>query len=542
MILSPETGNVKFFPNKFANFTKLIPAIGGNNKERTKICTWGIGMFRESKNVPPETGEDAPITAAAMEAVFADCYDYESRELHIGGREANRVRLCFIDGLVSGSDVAEQIIKPLTDPGRFGGEAVGSRAISMMLGGSVYVYTAKSRKALGEAVTDLLNGFCALIFDAERTAVTFEVKSQQRRSVDAPKEEKVVKGAKDAFVETMKVNTTLVRRKLRNPHLKIKEFSLGERAKTAVTLVYIDGFTNAGIVAEAARRVSRIEAEGVLTSSVIEENIVDNYRSPFPQVISTERADKFCMNLLEGRVGILADGLPLGFLVPGTFSQFMKVPEDHSAHYLVSSALTLLRYASVALTLLAPAFYVAVAMYHQEMIPTRLMQSMIDARASVPFPTAMEVIMMLLAFELLQEAGIRLPSPIGETVSIIGALIVGQSAVEASVVSPVVVVVIALAGIAGYTMPNQDMGSALRLCRFFLVLAAIALGMFGVATGCGLLIYHLASLESYGVPYMTPFAGAEGRHLGRALLRRPMTVKRDREPELKTGSGGEARL
>ncbi len=494
------------------------------------------------KNKQPEVSQEAPVTAAAMEAVFSDCYDFESRELNIGGNPGNTVRLCFIDGLVSGSDVAEQVIRPLTDPGRFGANVRGEQAAAMLLGGSVYVYTSKCRRKLGEAVEDLLNGFCALIFDSQGEAVTFEVKSQQRRSVDAPKEEKVVKGAKDAFVETLKVNTTLVRRKLRNPHLKIREFTLGERARSAVALVYIDGFTNPDLVAEAGRRISAIRAEGVLTSAVIEENIVDNYRSPFPQTISTERSDKFCLNILEGRVGILADGLPLGFLAPGTFSQFMKVPEDHSGHFLVASALTILRYLSAVLTLLAPAFYVAVAMYHQEMIPTRLMQSMIESRSSVPFPTAAEVILMLLAFELLQEAGIRLPSPIGETVSIIGALIVGQSAVEARVVSPVVVVVIALAGIAGYTMPNQDMGSALRLCRFLLVLAAIFLGMFGVATGCAILVYHLAGLESYGVPYMSPFAGSEGRHLSRALLRRSMAVKRDREPELHTGRGGEAKL
>ena len=501
-------------------------------------------MLRGKANAPapPEIGEDAAVSAAALEAVFQGCYDFEARDVNIGGDTQRKARLCFIDGLVSGSDVAQQVIRPLTDPARFGDVRDGGAVIEMLVGGSVYVYTAKRRDKLGPLAGDLLNGFCALIFDKERTAVTFEVKSPQRRSVDAPKEEKVIKGAKDAFVETMKVNTTLVRRKVRNPHLKIRSFNLGRRADTAAALVYIEGFTNEGIVAEATRRLEGIRAEGVLTSAVIEENIVDNPRSPFPQIISTERSDKFCMNLLEGRVGIFVDGLPLGFLAPGTFSQFMKVPEDHAGHFIVASALTLLRYMAVFLTLLAPAFYVAVAMYHQEMIPTRLMQSMIEARASVPFPTALEVILMLLAFELLQEAGIRLPSPIGETVSIIGALIVGQSAVEASVVSPVVVVVIALAGIAGYTMPNQDMGSALRLCRFLLVLAAIALGMFGVATASAILTWHLAGLESFGVPYMSPFAGSEGRHLSRALLRRSMTVKRDREPELKTGGGGEAKL
>ena len=365
------------------------------------------------------------------------------------------------------------------------------------------------------------------------------MKSPQRRQVSEPKEEKVVKGSKDAFVETIRVNTSLVRRKLRDKRLKIRQMTLGEKSGTIVSVVYRDGFTNKEMVEETCRRLGDIKCEGVITTAVIEENICDDPRSPFPQLISTERPDKFALNILEGRVGILVDGLPLGYLAPGTFSQFMKVPEDESEHFIVASAITVLRYISFFITLLLPGFYVAVAMYHQEMIPTKLMQSMIEAKQSVPFPTAVEVLMMLVAFELLQEAGLRLPSPIGMTVSIIGALIVGQSAVEARVVSPVVVVVIALAGIAGYTMPNQDMASALRLFRFLLTLTAILLGMFGLAVGSALILYHLSGLESFGVPYMTPFAGARGRYMGRALLRRSMRVRRERDPLLGTEEGEE---
>ncbi|MGM9521005.1 MAG: spore germination protein [Oscillospiraceae bacterium] len=491
--------------------------------------------FKKPPAPPPPPDMQAPVTAAGIEAVFSDCYDFETRELHIGGDENRKAALCFVDGLVSGSDVAEQVIRPLTSPMRFNSGTDMPGVISMLLGGSVYVYTAKKRTTVSDAVEDMLNGFCAIVFDGENTAVTFEVRSQERRQVSEPKEEKVVKGSKDAFVETIKINSTLVRRKLRNPKLKIRQYTIGEKTDTMAALVYLDGFTNGEIVEEAGRRLSAIKTEGALTSAVIEENLVDNPKTPFPQVMSTERPDKFCMNILEGRVGVLVDGLPLGYLAPGTLSQFMKVPEDHANHFLVASGLTLLRYISMFITLLLPAFYVAIAMYHQEMIPTKLMQSMIVSKQSVPFPTAVEVVMMLAAFELLQEAGLRLPSPIGETVSIIGALIVGQSAVEAKVVSPVVVVVIALAGIAGYTMPNQDMGAALRVCRFLLVLLAIALGMFGLAIGFVLILYHLSTLESFGVPYMTPFAGSEGRYFGRALLRKSMKVKKDTEPALKTG-------
>ena len=492
-------------------------------------------MFRKiftKKSTGDETDPSSPVSAAGLSAVFADCYDFESRELMLGGDKTKKVTLCFIDGLVSGSDIAEQVIRPLTSELRFSPETSLADSAELMLGGLVYVYTAKKREKLGDAVSDLLNGFCAVIPDGEQTAVTFEVKSKENRSVDAPKEEKVVKGAKDAFVEVLKVNTTLLRRKLRNRDLKIKELKLGEKTNTQAALIYMDGFTNKRIVDEAEKRLSAIKTEGVLTAAVIEENIADNAKTPFPQIIMTERPDKFAMNILEGRVGIMVDGLPMGFLAPGTFSQFFKVPEDHANHCIIASAMTLLRYLSLILSLLLPAFYVAVAMYHHEMIPIKMMQSIIDAKQSVPFPTAFEVLAMLVAFELLQEAGLRLPNPIGETVSIIGALIVGQSAVEAKVVSPVVVVVIALAGIAGYTMPSQDMSAALRICRFALVILAILMGLFGMAVGVSLLIYHLASLETFGVPYMSPFAGADGRHIARALLRYPMKKKRDAEPEL----------
>lgn len=238
-------------------------------------------------------------------------------------------------------------------------------------------------------------------------------------------------------------------------------------------------------------------------------------------MIRTERPDRFCMNLLEGRVGLIVDGLPMGYLAPGTFSQFFKVPDDDARHFLVASFLTVMRYFAFSLALVLPAIYVAIVMYHQEMLPMRLLLSIIDSRKAVPFPSAVEVLMMLIAFELLQEAGLRLPNTIGQTVSIIGALIVGQSAVEARVVSPVVVIVVALSGIAAYCMPDQDMSSAVRLFRFLLVIAAILGGMFGVILGFGGIIYHLCTIESFGVSYMEPFAGGNGKKL-HALTRFPL--------------------
>ena len=283
---------------------------------------------------------------------------------------------------------------------------------------------------------------------------------------------------------------------------------------------------------EVLRRLDAIDIDGLLTAGDIEEYIVDSPRSPFPQLLHTERPDAFAIHLLDGRVGVLVDGLPLGFVLPAGLAAFMRVPEDSSDHFLVASMLTLLRWAALFLSLCLPAAFVAVSMYHQEMLPVKLLLSMTAAKQYVPFGVAAEVIAMLLSFELLQEAGLRLPDPVGQTASIIGALIVGQSAVEAKVVSPIAVIVVALAGICGYVMPSRDLGSAVRLCRLVFVLAAVLLGLYGLIGALALLILHLATLESFGAPYTAPFTDRDAPGALIGLIKRPNTADKFRSPHL----------
>ncbi|MBQ6540337.1 MAG: spore germination protein [Oscillospiraceae bacterium] len=480
-----------------------------------------FGNSAENRNTAPKPGDR--VSSQAVEDTFRDCFDFVKRTIRVGGGGAE-VTLCFLDSLVNGEAVASTVIRPLTDSLRFTGTAAAGEIAGKMVSGVTYTATVKRRDSLRDTVTDLLNGYCAVILDAEGAAVTFEVKSTDARAVEAPKEEKVIKGSKEAFTEVLKTNVTLVRRRLRDPMLKAKTVTVGDRSATAVAIVYIQGFTKPEMVAEAEKRLSAIRSDGVITAAAIEENIADQPISPFPQLIYTERADKFCLNLLEGRVGIIADGLPLGYLAPGTFSQFFKVPEDAANHFMIASVLTFLRYAAMVITLILPAFYVAVAIYHHEMLPAKLMESVIEAKKSVPFPTAAEVTLMLIAFELLQEAGLRLPNPVGDVVSIIGALVVGQAAVEARVVSPIVVIIIAVAGISGSAMPSQDMASALRISRFVLVILSIVGGLFGIVMGVVMLVWHLSTLETFGVPYMTPFAGGDRKKTSRALVRKPLNT------------------
>lgn len=496
--------------------------------------------FLKSKKpeVPPhpaaEPRYNMPINEENLKTLFSDCTDFEIRTVLLGGNKRNQAALCFVDGLVSGETISDKILRPLTTDVRFFEAVEPAKAIELMEGGVVYNHSVKYRDSMDDLVSDLLNGFCAVVFDTEGKALSFETRSGDKRSIGEPSSERVLKGAKDGFVETLRANSTLIRRKIKTTDLKMKDTTVGRRTKTAVNIIYIQNLTNPELVAEVEKRLDKIDIDGLLAAANVEEYITDNPNTPFPQLIYTERADKFCMNILEGRVGLIIDGLPYGYVLPGTFSQFMKVPDDNANHFLTASYLTLLRYFCLAVTLLLPAFYVAIAMYHQEMLPTKFLMSIIESKKDVPFSTATEVLGMLIAFEALQEAGLRLPGPVGQTVSIIGGLIVGQSAVEAKVMSPVVVVIVAVAGITGYTTPNQDMASAVRIIRFLLVLAAIIAGMFGIAVGGVLVIYHLSTLETFGTPYLMPFVDSGGRELWNAIFRPALRKSKYREDGLNT--------
>ena len=274
-----------------------------------------------------------------------------------------------------------------------------------------------------------------------------------------------------------------------------------------------------------------IDEQALLGRGDLEPYLTRRPRALLPQLGQTERPDKFAGALLDGCVGLLVDGLPMGYLLPTTFRLLMHTPEDEAHNYLLASALIVLRYFALALSLTFPALYVAVAMYHQEMIPAKLLLSVIQAKQQVPFSVPAIILFMLIAFELLQEAGLRLPNSIGQTVSIIGALLVGQSAVDAKIVSPVAIIVVALAGIAGYTLPNQELSNAVRLLRLALVLAAALAGLFGILAMLGLVIWYLCTIDSDGVAYMAPFVDSERPALWRTLLRRPQPDNKFRPPE-----------
>lgn len=493
-------------------------------------------LFRREKSgddihVRREPAYTGAVGRKTLEDIFDGCSDFQSREIRPGLAGDRLLFVCWLDGVAAGGDISKDVLRPLTELLRSGVAISAQR----LLDGAVYSAQAQLRTSLDDIVGDITQGCCAVVFEDERCAVCFELRSQQiQRGISEPTMEKSLKGGKDSFTETLRTDTALVRKRIANPALKIKSTVIGRKSMTRAAILYVDGVADPSVVSELRRRIDNINVDGALSTGIIEEYIADRPRSMFPQLVHTERPDRFARQLLNGRVGLIIDGIPIAFLVPVSFPEFLRVPQEDSQNYVVSSALSVIRWAAVILALALPAFYAAIAMYHQEMIPTQLLLSVIASKQDVPFSTALELIGMLVAFELLQEAGLRLPDPIGDTVSIIGALIVGQSAVEAKVISPIAVIVVATAGIAGYAQPSQDLGAALRICRFALVIAAIAAGLFGVVISLCLFVWYLCTIDSFGRNYTAPWSGGRRKNLSRTFLRRPLPEEKMREPELNT--------
>ena len=496
-----------------------------------------MGKSTQKEPVPPHPRREprfsGALTLGRMEEIFRDCADFATRTVEIGG-QGMPVTLCFLTGMVKIERVSEYLLRPIAQDEALKGPDRRA-AYRRMAEGALYNLIAEERTNLDTAVNDLVAGWCLLFFPGEPGCLSFFAATEDKRSIGPPESETVLKGARDGFVESLRTNTSLVRRHLKAPELKIKEQTVGRQSLTMVDVLYLDGIANPDTVREVEERLASIDIDAALASGNLEEYLVDRTLTPFPLVLYTERPDRFCGGLAEGRVGLLADGLPLGYLMPGTVGSFLRAGQDKSNNWIQATMLTLLRFLCVMVSLLLPALYIAMVTFHQEMLPTRLALSIIAAKRDVPFQTVIEVLILLVAFEILQEAGLRLPQSIGQTVSIIGGLVVGQAAVEAKIVSPAVLIAVAVAGIAGYTMPSQEMAAALRLWRFLLALLASVAGLFGVAGGLAALVYHLAGIESYGVPYLAPFAGGLGlARAGRAVVRLPLSWVKLRDRFLKT--------
>ena len=460
------------------------------------------------RKIPMYPGE---ITDENVCRMFAQANDFVPRQI----KKGNWVLYAYaIDGLVSGGDISQYIIKPIA-------ELLDGSSMEVLfdraLHGTVYNAVANACTDLDDVALKLVNGFCVVLFPGVG-AVGYEVKTGDKRGPSAPEVENTVKGPKDAFVETVRSNTSYVRRHLRSPDLKIYETQVGRRSLTNVSVVWLKGITNPELVERMKARLDEIDIDGFITPSAVEEYVTGSRATAFPLMQYTERPDKFCRGILDGRIGLLVDGLPLGYLAPADLGSLMESPAETSSDYLSASGIRILRYAALLLSLLLPGFYIALAVFHQEMIPLPLLRAMIESKQAVPFSTSVEVFGLLIAFELLQESGIHLPQAVGQSVSVIGGIVVGTAAVEAGLVSPVALIAVSIAGICGFALPNRDLAEAVRLWRLILAGTAAVGGLFGVTVGLISLLIHLSGLTCLGVPYLAPFSQMENVELVRKRL------------------------
>ena len=437
------------------------------------------------------------LTDANIRRIFDGNGDFIVRQLRCNGFS---LYLYAIDGLTSGGDISDYVVKPITE--HLEAESMIS-LYNRALTGMVYNVVADPCADLDAVAMKLVNGFCVVLFPGVG-AIGFEAKTPEKRGPSAPEVENTVKGPKDAFVETNRSNTSLVRRHLRSPDLRIYETVVGRRSLTNVSLLWMRGITNDCLVQRMKERLDRIDIDGFLTPAAVEEYVTGSRKTAFPLIQYTERTDKFCQGLLDGRVGLIVDGIPLGYLAPTDLGYLMDSPEDRGRDFITASAIRVLRYLALLTSLLLPAVYIALATYHQDIIPLPMLRAMIESKQSVPFSTVAEVLGLLIAFELLQESGVHLPQAIGQIASVIGGIVVGSAAVEAGLISPVALITVSIAGICGFVLPNRDLAEGIRVWRFGIATLSAVGGWVGILVGAAALLVHLTGLRSLGVPYLQP--------------------------------------
>ena len=438
---------------------------------------------------------------------FGSTGDFIARKLNCGG---HTIYAYMIDGLIASATASETVLKPLSRLPSGPMQALYDAALD----GTVYNNVADPCADEQTVAAKLVNGFLVVLFPGAG-AVAFEVKSPEKRGIAPPTVENTIKGPKDAFTENIRTNTGLLRRHLRSEGLRFSQTTAGTVTRTNLAVAWVEGITDPELVSRLLKRLDSMDAESMLTPADVEEQVTGSRATPFPLYQYTERTDKFAQGLLSGRVGLLVDGLPQGYLLPVDVGYLMTSPEDEGMDYVSASFIRILRYGALLLSLLLPGIYVALTAFHQQMIPLELLEAIIESKQSVPFSTAAEVLGLLLAFELLQEAGIHLPQSVGQSVSIIGGIVVGTAAVEASLISPAALIAVSLSGICGFALPSRDFAQAARLFRFgFAILGAFA-GLFGVTVGFIAMLVHLAGLTSLDIPYLMPFSGGSAE----ALLR-----------------------
>lgn len=478
-----------------------------------------------SSGAKDRLNKDLGKNIKAVVEAFGQSRDVVVRRFRAGDGGEITVAVMYIDGLADKNLVNNSIMREMmqcfkeddTEPNLLSGDRLFDKLTEFILP----VADIRHTTDFDSLISGLMSGDTIILIDGCDRGLAVGSEGWDRRGIEEPSSQTVVRGSKEGFTETLGVNTALIRRRIKDPNLRLETKSIGRRTRTGVAVMYIKGIANESIVNEVHERLDKIDIDGILESGYIEELIEDETFTLFPTVFNTERPDVAVGGLLEGRIALLVDGTPFVLLVPAVFVHFFQTSEDFSQRSGISTLLRLLRYFCFALSLLVPSLYVAITTFHQEMIPTRLLISLAAQREGIPFPAIMEAFLMEVTFEILREAGIRMPRAVGQAVSIVGALVLGEAAVQAGIVSPAMVMVVSITAISSFAIPLFDFAVSSRIIRFILMILGATFGLYGIAIGLLAIVLHLCSLRSFGVSYMLPLAPFVAADQGDALIHLP---------------------
>jgi spore germination protein KA len=468
--------------------------------------------------------------------ILGENVDFVKKELVIHLHHPIRAVFVYTDGLTNKSQIENLIdaFQYKTQQLEWNIQETDEKLAAKIMKHIFLNPSTKLISTMQEGIDGVLSGDCLCFIENSDQVISISARGWDTRSVDEPQTEQVVRGPRDGFTESIRTNTSLVRRRIRDPLLRVEGMQIGKKSKTDVNIIYIKGTVKEGLVEEVKERLHKIKIDAVLESGYIEELIEDAPLSPFTTIQSTERPDKVAAAVLEGRVAIFIDNSPFVLIVPTYFWQFFQASEDYYSRFMSGSFFRIIRYFAFIISLVLPSIYVMLVSFHQEMIPTGLALTIASGREVVPFPVLIEALMMEVAFELMREAGLRMPKPVGQAVSIVGSLVIGQAAVQAGVVSPFMVIIVALTGISSFTIPNYAASFSIRLVRFPLLIASGTLGLLGFAVMFTIIAIHAMTLRSFGESYLAPATPFQPSDQKDTIIRFPWW-KMDRQPQLAEG-------
>ena len=507
----------------------------------------------ESNSHPVSKKLDANINYLTVKYNLLINSDIEIRTFILNAKNNQyKASLIYIDGMVNSEMINHYVLNPLmlenqsntnkspksliinkSDELNFH-TTKNSKLDELILNTLLPQNTISIEKNFSNIIEKINAGFTCLLVDTLNIAFCIEAKGFQTRQISAPENEIVVRGSQEAFVENIRTNTSIIRRIINNENLVIEQVSVGKITKTPVAVCYIKNITNEDLVNEVLYRINNLKIDSLINDGPLEQLIQDRSADFYPQLFATERADRACNNLLEGRVLILVNGSPYALIAPAIFVDFMSSPEDTNIKHQFGNMVRFIRLLAFFIAMLLPSTYVAITNFHQELIPTDLVFAITSMRKSIPFPIIFEILIMEVSFELIREASLRVPSPIGSTIGIIGGLVLGEAAVSANLVSPLLIIIVAITGICSYAIPDFSLNFTIRTFRFFYIILAFIAGFLGIAVGIFIQLILVSSLQSFGVSFLSPYIPSANKKSETSFFIKPIFRREKRSNFLNT--------